>query len=178
MKLKASIMDEAQLERSMARIAHEIIEKNNGAEGICLLGIKRRGIPLAEMLKANIRKFEGIEVPMGHIDISLYRDDLSELGDMPRTSDCLIPVDLKDYTVVLVDDVLYTGRTCRAAIDAVFQHGRPKAIQFAVLIDRGHRELPIRPDFIGKNIPTAASEDVQVQVSEIDGEDAVKISEA
>ena len=106
MKLKASIMDEAQLERSMARIAHEIIEKNNGAEGICLLGIKRRGIPLAEMLQANIRKFEGIEVPMGHVDISLYRDDLSELGDMPKTSDCLIPVDLKDYTVVLVDDVV------------------------------------------------------------------------
>lgn len=169
MKLKASIMDEAQLERSMARIAHEIIEKNNGAEGICLLGIKRRGIPLAEMLQANIRKFEGIEVPMGHVDISLYRDDLSELGDMPKTSDCLIPIDLKDYTVVLVDDVLYTGRTCRAAIDAVFQHGRPKAIQFAVLIDRGHRELPIRPDYVGKNIPTSRNEMVSVLVSPIDG---------
>ncbi|MGN1388146.1 MAG: bifunctional pyr operon transcriptional regulator/uracil phosphoribosyltransferase PyrR [Bulleidia sp.] len=169
MKLKASIMDEAQLERSMARIAHEIIEKNNGAEGICLLGIKRRGIPLAEMLQANIRKFEGIEVPMGHIDISLYRDDLSELSDMPKTSDCLIPADLKEYTVVLVDDVLYTGRTCRAAIDAVFQHGRPKAIQFAVLIDRGHRELPIRPDYVGKNIPTSRNEMVSVLVGPIDG---------
>jgi len=175
MEFKAGIMDEAQMERSMARIAHEIIEKNNGAEKVCLLGIKRRGIPLADLLRDNIKKFGDVEVPVGHIDISLYRDDLTELNEMPETTGCLIPVDLKDYTVVLVDDVLFTGRTARAAIDAVFSHGRPKAIQLAVLIDRGHRELPIRPDYVGKNIPTSRNELVAVKIKEIDGEAGVDL---
>ena len=176
-KFKANLMDEAQLERSLARIAHEIIEKNNGAETVCLLGIKRRGIPLAKMLHDNILRFEGVDVPLGHIDISLYRDDLSEISEMPRTSNCRIPVNPGDYTVILVDDVLYTGRTARAAIEAVFSHGRPSAIQLAVLIDRGHRELPIRPDYVGKNIPTSKSELVAVKVADIDGETGADLYE-
>ena len=177
MKFKANVMTETQLERSLARIAHEIIEKNNGADGICLLGIKRRGIPMAQMIHDNILKFEGVDVPVGHVDISLYRDDLTEISEMPKTTGCSIPVTLSDYTVVLIDDVLFTGRTARAAIEAVFSHGRPKAIQLAVLIDRGHRELPIRPDFIGKNIPTAKNELVSVKMHVIDGETAVDLYE-
>ncbi len=175
MEFKARVMEEAQLERSLARIAHEVIEKNNGADHVCLLGIKRRGIPLARILHDNIKKFEDVDVPVGHIDISLYRDDLTEISAAPRTSGCSIPVDPAKYTIVLVDDVLFTGRTVRAAIEAVFSHGRPKAIQLAVLIDRGHRELPIRPDFVGKNIPTAKNELVAVKVNEIDGENAVDL---
>ena len=170
-------MEESQLERSLARIAHEIIEKNNGASNVCLLGIKRRGIPMAAILHDNILKFEGVDVPVGHIDISLYRDDLSEISDLPKTGGCLIPVNISDYTLVLVDDVLFTGRTVRAAIEAVFAHGRPKAIQLAVLIDRGHRELPIRPDYVGKNIPTARNELVAVKLKEIDGDTGVDLYE-
>ena len=177
MKFKANVMEAPQLERSLARIAHEIIEKNNGADHICLLGIKRRGIPMAEIIHDNIQKFEGIDVPVGHIDISLYRDDLSEISEMPRTSGCMIPVDLSEYTVILVDDVLFTGRTARAAIEAVFSHGRPKAIQLAVLIDRGHRELPIRPDYVGKNIPTSRNEMVAVKLASVDGETGVDLYE-
>ncbi len=175
MELKAAIMDEAGVQRSLARITHEIIEKNKGAAGICLLGIKRRGIPLANILADNIEKFEGVRVPVGHIDISLYRDDLSEMTDLPASSDCFIPVRLSDYTVIIVDDVIYTGRTSRAAIEAVFAEGRPRAIQLAVLVDRGHRELPIRPDYVGKNIPTSKNELVSVCVNEIDGETGVKL---
>lgn len=175
MEFKAEIMDERQVDRSLARIAHEIIEKNDGAKGVCLLGIKRRGIPLARTLAEKIKAFENVDVPVGQIDISLYRDDLSELNEMPKTSDIRIPVDLKNYTVILVDDVLYTGRTARAAIEAVFSHGRPKAIQLAVLIDRGHRELPIRPDFVGKNIPTSHSEVVRVMVPEYDNDYGVTL---
>ena len=177
MEFKARVMEAAQLERSMARIAHEIIEKNNGADKVCLLGVKRRGIPLAQILHDNIQKFEGVDVPIGHIDISLYRDDLSQISETPRTSGCSIPVNPADCTVILVDDVLFTGRTARAAIEAVFSHGRPRAIQLAVLIDRGHRELPIRPDYVGKNIPTARNELVSVKVEEIDGETAVDLYE-
>jgi len=175
MELKARLMDESAVNRSLARIAHEIIEKDNGAKDICLLGIKRRGIPLSLILRDNILKFEGIEVPAGEIDISLYRDDLSEISDLPRTTGCTIPCELKDKTIILVDDVLYTGRTARAAIDAVFDHGRPSRIQLAVLIDRGHRELPIRPDFIGKNVPTSKNELIAVKLDEIDGETAVDL---
>ena len=168
-------MDERQVSRSLARISHEIIEKNDGAKRVCLLGIKRRGIPLAKIIAENIREFEGIEVPVGRLDISLYRDDLSELSPQATTSDIQIPVELKDYTIVLVDDVLYTGRTARAAIEAVFSHGRPKAIQLAVLVDRGHRELPIRPDYVGKNIPTSHSEVVRVMVPEYDNASGVAL---
>ena len=159
----------------MTRITHEIIEKNSGARDIVLLGIHRRGIPLASMLKENIVRFEGTEVPVGSIDISLYRDDLTELNDLPETGKSIIPCDITDKTVILVDDVIYTGRTARAAIEAVFHFGRPKSIQLAVLIDRGHRELPIRPDYVGKNIPTSHTELVSVMVDEFDGKTGVAL---
>ncbi len=172
---KATIMDEAQVQRSLARIAHEIIEKNNGAEHLCLLGIRRRGIPIAELLAKNIEKFEGIQVPVGHIDITRYRDDLTEVDPVGETVTSYIPCDLPHSTVILVDDVLYTGRTVRAAIEAVMSHGRPQAIQLAVLVDRGHRELPIRPDYVGKNLPTSRDEQVRVMVKSIDDQIGVEL---
>ena len=168
-------MDEAAVLRSMKRITHEIIEKNNGAADIILLGIHRRGMPLAAMLRDNIRRFEGTEVPLGSIDISLYRDDLTEVSDLPETGATSIPCDISGKKVILVDDVIYTGRTVRAAIEAVFHYGRPKSIQLAVLIDRGHRELPVRPDYVGKNIPTSHSEMVSVMVDEFDGKTGVAL---
>ena len=175
MKLKSEIMDEAAVYRSMLRITHEIIEKNNGVENLVLLGIRRRGVPLAALLRDNLLRFEGQTPPLGSIDISLYRDDLSEIGDVPETGETDIPCDLKGKTVILVDDVIYTGRTVRAAIEAIFHHSRPKSIQLAVLIDRGHRELPIRPDYVGKNIPTSHTEIVSVMVQEFDGETGVRL---
>ncbi len=168
-------MDEAAVYRSMLRITHEIIEKNNGVENLVLLGIRRRGVPLAALLRDNLLRFEGQTPPLGSIDISLYRDDLSEIGDVPETGETDIPCDLKGKTVILVDDVIYTGRTVRAAIEAIFHHSRPKSIQLAVLIDRGHRELPIRPDYVGKNIPTSHSEMVSVMVEEFDGKTGVSL---
>lgn len=178
MEYKNMIMDEDGVKRSLARITHEIIEKNHGVGSICLLGVKRRGIPLAKALAANILKFEGAEVPVGHVDIALYRDDLTEISELPQTEDCDIPVNLADYNVIIVDDVIYTGRTARAAIEAVFSKGRPRSIQLAVLVDRGHRELPIRPDYVGKNIPTSKTELVAVRVEEIDGETNVVLMDA
>lgn len=175
MKLKSAIMDEAAVRRSMTRITHEIIEKNSGTADLVLLGIRRRGLPLAAMLRENIARFEGRNVPVGSIDISLFRDDVSNLSGMPPEGACDIPCDLTGKTVVLVDDVICTGRTVRAAIEAVFRHGRPRSIQLAVLIDRGHRELPIRPDYVGKNIPTSHTELVSVMVEEYDGEISVKL---
>ena len=175
MELKSIIMDEAAVLRSMKRITHEIIEKNDGAGDIILLGIHRRGMPLAAMLRDNIRAFEGTDVPLGSIDISLYRDDLTEVSDLPETGATFIPCDISGKKVILVDDVIYTGRTVRAAIEAVFHYGRPKTIQLAVLIDRGHRELPIRPDYVGKNIPTSHSEVVSVMVDEFDGKTGVAL---
>jgi pyrimidine operon attenuation protein/uracil phosphoribosyltransferase len=175
MQLKSIIMDEAAVLRSMTRITHEIIEKNSGTKDIVLLGIHRRGMPLAAILQKNIRRFEGVEVPLGSIDISLYRDDLTELSDLPETGNSLIPCDIHGKKVILVDDVIYTGRTVRAAIEAVFHFGRPQSIQLAVLIDRGHRELPIRPDFVGKNIPTSHTEVVSVMVEEYDGKTGVAL---
>ena len=168
-------MDEAAVVRSMKRITHEIIEKNNGASDIILLGIHRRGMPLAAMLRDNIRSFEGTEVPLGSIDISLYRDDLTEVSDLPEAGATSVPCDISGKKVILVDDVIYTGRTVRAAIEAVFHYGRPRSIQLAVLIDRGHRELPIRPDYVGKNIPTSHSEVVSVMVDEFDGKTGVAL---
>ena len=173
MKLKSVIMDEAAVRRSMTRFTHEIIEKNSGVADLVLLGIRRRGMPLAEMLRENIARFEGADVPVGSIDISLYRDDLTGLSDMPAEGASVIPCDIAGKTVILVDDVIYTGRTVRAAIEAVFHYGRPKSIQLAVLIDRGHRELPVRPDYVGKNIPTSHTELVSVMVQEFDGETGV-----
>ncbi len=175
MKLKSEIMDEAAVRRSMTRITHEIIEKNSGVADLVLLGIHRRGMPLASMLRENFLRFEGREIPVGSIDISLYRDDLTELSDLPAEGASNIPFDITGKTVILVDDVIYTGRTARAAIEAVFHYGRPKSIQLAVLIDRGHRELPIRADYVGKNIPTSHSEVVSVMVEEYDGEIGVKL---
>ncbi len=171
MEFKAKIMDKTAVLRSLARITHEIIEKNRGAADVCLLGVKRRGIPLAGILAQNIRKFENIEVPVGHVDITLYRDDLTV--ELPITEGSEFPCAIEDKNVIIVDDVIYTGRTARAAIEAVFNFGRPKSIQLAVLVDRGHRELPIRPDFVGKNIPTSHEELISVMVDEVDGETGV-----
>lgn len=170
MVFKAAIMDKQGVERSLRRITHEILEKNKGSEELLLLGIKRRGLPLAKAIAANILAFEGVQVPVGYIDITLYRDDLQELKALPQAGESCFPVSLNGKQAVLVDDVIYTGRTARAAIEAVFAQGRPKSIQLAVLVDRGHRELPLRPDFVGKNIPTSHGEVVAVTVPEIDKE--------
>ncbi len=175
MKLKSVIMDEAAIRRSMTRITHEIIEKNNGTEDLCLLGIRRRGVPLAAMLQENLKLFEGKTIPLGSVDISLYRDDLSELSDTAQTGTSEIHFDITGKKVILVDDVIYTGRTARAAIEAVIHRGRPRLIQLAVLVDRGHRELPIRADYVGKNLPTSHSEIVSVMVQEYDGKTEVQL---
>lgn len=175
MELITELMDQAQIERSLTRIAHEIIERDCSSLNVCLVGIKRRGIPLAKKLAENIKKHTNVELPVGEVDISLYRDDLTELSETPTTTDISLPENIQDYVVILVDDVIYTGRTIRAAIDAVFSHGRPKAIQLAVLIDRGHRELPIRPDFVGKNVPTSRDELIDVSIEGIDDETVVRL---
>lgn len=173
MRLKARIMDEAALNRALMRISHEIVEKNKGAEGLLLVGIRRRGEPIARRIRLNIRRIEAVDVPCGSIDIRFYRDDLTAVADMPEVRRTELPFDVTDRDVVLVDDVLYTGRTARAAIEAIFTCGRPRSIQLAVLVDRGHRELPIRADFVGKNIPTSHSELVEVRLPEYDGETGV-----
>ena len=175
MKRKALIMDETAVRRAMARITHEVIERNKGAESVCLLGVKRRGIPLARMLAENIQKFEGVTVPCGHLDITLHRDDLSDTAKSAAAGECHIPCDIREKTVIIVDDVMYTGRTARAALEAVFAAARPREVQLAVLVDRGHRELPIRPDYVGKNLPTSKTELVDVLIDEIDGENGVYI---
>ncbi len=175
MEFKAKILDEMQFTRTMTRITHEIIEKNHGAQGVCLVGVKRRGVPLAAMLAENILQFEGISVPVGYVDISLYRDDLTETTTMPKSTDSVIPCNVNDYVVIIVDDVIFTGRTARAAMEAVLNYGRPKAIQLAVLVDRGHREMPIRPDYVGKNIPTSSNEQVCVSIPDIDSELGVNL---
>lgn len=173
MEIKSKLMDESAMMRSLARITHEIIEKNHGCEDIMLVGVRRRGVPLAEILAGNIKKFEGVDVPVGTVDVSLYRDDLTEIAELPVSDGSDFPVEVKEKTVILVDDVIYTGRTARAALEAIFAKGRPHSVQLAVLVDRGHRELPIRPDYVGKNVPTSKDEIVLVEVSEIDGENAV-----
>lgn len=173
MRLKAQIMDEAAVNRALMRISHEICEKNKGVENVVLVGILRRGKPLAERMQANIGKIEGICVPCGSMDIRYYRDDLSTLSDSPLVGSPALGFDVTDRDVVLCDDVLYTGRTARAAIEAIFSCGRPRSIQLAALVDRGHRELPIRADFVGKNIPTSRSELVEVHLPEYDGETGV-----
>lgn len=165
------VMDAEEMRRSLVRIAHEIIEKNKGAETVALVGIRRRGVPLADRLAAAIKQIEGIDVPTGTLDIALYRDDIKLR--QPIVGPTAITFPLEDKAIVLVDDVFYTGRTARSALNALMDLGRPLAIQLAVLIDRGHRELPIRPDFVGKNIPTARSESIEVRVEGIDAENAV-----
>lgn len=174
---KNVIMDADAMRRAMTRISHEIIEKNKGVENIILVGIRTRGVPIAERIAANIEKIENVRVPVGMLDITLYRDDLSTLDYNPVVHGTELNMDLNNKTIVLVDDVLYTGRTIRAALDALIDMGRPKAIQLAVLIDRGHRELPIRADFAGKNVPTSHKEAVNVFLAEADGVDEVAIGE-
>lgn len=174
-RIKAELMDAEAISRVLGRIAHEIIERNKGTDRLCLVGIQRRGVTLAKRIAEKIRQVEGKAVPTGILDITLYRDDLSMLSEHPVINGSDIPFALTGLKVVLVDDVLYTGRTIRAAIDALMDMGRPAAIQLAVLIDRGHRELPIRADYVGKNVPTSRMEIVDVQVSDIDGIDRVVI---
>ncbi len=173
MRVKAQIMDEAAVKRALVRISHEIVEKNDGVGDIILAGIKRRGVPLSKLIADNIKKIEDKEIPLGILDISLYRDDLTRLNENPEVRNTEFPFDITGKKVILVDDVIYTGRTARAAIEALFECGRPDMIQFAVLIDRGHRELPIRADFVGKNVPTSRSEMIEVRVPEYDGETGV-----
>ena len=173
LSFKKMIIDEDGLRRAITRIAHEIVEKNKGTEDLVIVGIKTRGVPLAQRLSERIKEFEGVEVPVGILDITLYRDDLSLIAQQPIVHRTEIPFDINDRKVVLVDDVLYTGRTVRAALDALMDIGRPKLIQLAILVDRGHRELPIRADFVGKNLPTSRDEVVNVNLKEIDEEDSV-----
>lgn len=170
MQKKALIMDEAQMRRSLTRMAHEIIERNKGVEDVVLVGIRRRGEPLAQWLADAIQRVEGTRPPVGIVDIAFYRDDLTHISREPQLNRTEIPFDLEGRTVVLVDDVLFTGRTVRAAMDALMDVGRARRIQLAVLIDRGHRELPIRADFVGKNIPTSAAEFIRVSMTGIDSE--------
>jgi pyrimidine operon attenuation protein/uracil phosphoribosyltransferase len=177
MKFKSRLLDDDEVRRALTRIAHEVVEKNKGTQGLCFVGIHTRGISLAKRLVDLVEKFEGKQAPMGILDITLYRDDLSEIGLQPRVRETRIPFDLNGRAVVLVDDVLYTGRTARAALDALIDLGRPSRIYLAVLVDRGHRELPIRADFVGKNLPTSRSEVVKVKTLEDDGEDAVELWE-
>ena len=169
-KLKAKLMDAPAMQRALSRMAHEILEQLDPPENIVLVGIKRRGVPLARRLAALIERFEGVQVPVGELDITLYRDDLTTLYDQPRLKGTNLPVDVDGRLVVLVDDVIYTGRTVRAALDALMDQGRPARICLAELVDRGHRELPIRADFVGKNIPTAASEFIRVAIKGVDEE--------
>jgi pyrimidine operon attenuation protein/uracil phosphoribosyltransferase len=177
MKEKAKVLDQEALQRSLLRIAHEIVEKNKGTKGLCLVGIRNRGAYLAQRLADCIEKIEREKIPVGILDITLYRDDLTLVATSPVVSKTEIDFDITGKNLVLVDDVLYTGRTVRAALDALIDFGRPRSIQLAVLIDRGHRELPIRADYAGKNIPTAQNETVEVHLLETDGEDAVVIVE-
>ena len=175
MKEKAKILDKEALNRSIMRIAHEILEKNKGTQELCLIGIRNRGVFLAHRLAECIKKIENADIPVGALDITLYRDDLTLISQQPVVHKTEIDFDINDKNVILVDDVLYTGRTIRAALDALIDFGRPKLIQLAVLVDRGHRELPVRADFVGKNIPTAKNETVEVRLSEVDGKDEVII---
>ena len=174
---KAKIMDEKAIGRAITRISHEIIEKNKGIENVVLIGIKTRGVPVATRIANKIEDIEGQRVDAGEMDITLYRDDLSKKQIDPVVNSTKIDFDITDKTVILVDDVLYTGRTVRSALDALMDIGRPKAIQLAVLVDRGHRELPIRADYVGKNVPTSRNEIISVKLMECDKEDSVSIEE-
>lgn len=172
---KANIFDECAVKRALMRISHEIIERNKGIDNLCLIGIYRRGVSISRIIAENIKSIEGHDIPTGALDITFYRDDLSLTEKEPKLHSSIIPFSVDGKRIVLIDDVIFTGRTVRAAIDAVFSLGRPKSIQLAVLIDRGHRELPIYPDYRGKNIPTAINECVEVNFPEYDGETSVKL---
>ena len=171
-----TVMDADRVSRSITRIAHEILERNRGVEDLALVGIRARGVPIAERLAADIATLSGVRVPTGALDITLYRDDLGHaVGPQPVVRRTEIPFSLDDRVILLVDDVLYTGRTIRAALDALIDFGRPRAIQLVALVDRGHRELPIRADYVGRNIPTSRQQSVQVRLKEIDGRDEVEV---
>jgi len=170
-----NIMSPEDIRRSLARITHEIIEQNKTTKNLILVGMRTRGVPLAKRLAANMEDLAGLQIPVGALDISLYRDDLSLLNQQPTVQRTDIPVNIDGKSVVLVDDVLYTGRSIRAAMDALIDLGRPRSIQLAVLVDRGHRELPIRADYVGRNIPSSIDEEIQVQLVETDGIDGVII---
>jgi pyrimidine operon attenuation protein/uracil phosphoribosyltransferase len=175
MDFKAKILDDKAIGRSITRLAHEIIEKNKGVDEVVLVGILSRGVPIANRIADKILEIEGKAVKVGQLDITLYRDDLSKVGENPIVNGSQVDFDLSEKHVILVDDVIYTGRTVRAALDAVMDFGRPKTIQLAVLVDRGHRELPIRADYVGKNVPTSTKEIIKVRISEVDGIDEVCI---
>ncbi len=179
MSQKAVVLDDQAIRRALTRIAHEIIEHNKGIENCVIVGIKTRGIYLAKRLAEKIEQIEGKSIPVGEVDITLYRDDLSKKTEdhEPLVKGSNLPVDITNQKVILVDDVLFTGRTVRAGMDALIDMGRPAQIQLAVLVDRGHRELPIRADFVGKNIPTSSSEKIEVELHEVDGADQVTIHE-
>jgi pyrimidine operon attenuation protein / uracil phosphoribosyltransferase len=174
---RGRLLDAAEIRRAVTRIAHEVLERNKGADGLVLVGIAARGDDLARRLAAEIERIEGAEVPVGALDISFYRDDIGLRKEAPEVHETRIPFGISGNTVVLVDDVLFTGRTIRAAMDALVDLGRPRAIQLAVLVDRGHRELPIRADYVGKNAPTRAEDLVRVLLEETDGADAVEVGE-
>jgi len=177
MKKKIQLLDELAVKRALTRLSFEIIEKADDLNNVVLVGIKTRGIPISQILCDNIYKHSGIKLPLCELDITFYRDDLSKIDDMPRVNNSKLDIDVNGKEIVICDDVLYTGRTARAAIEAVFGQGRPSKIKLAVLIDRGHRELPIRPDFIGKNVPTSQKEVVGVRFPETDGEASVVLYE-
>lgn len=174
--IKSKIMDEELISRTLSRIAHEILERNKGSKNLLLVGIRSRGIYLANRVAQLIKEIEGSEVPVGELDITLYRDDFTRLSN-PVVQKTSLPFNINEKTIVIVDDVLFTGRTVRSTLDAIMDFGRPRMVQLAVLIDRGHRELPIKADFVGKNVPTAQKEEIRVSLKEIDGEDAVYIGE-
>ena len=175
MEYKSTLLSPEDLSRILRRIAHQIIEKNHGTENLCLIGIRTRGVPLAYRLAQNIEAIDGTRVPVGELDITLYRDDLSLVSETPTVKDSKVDCDVAGKTVVLVDDVIYTGRTARAALDAVMKLGRAQKIQLCAQIDRGHSELPIKANYVGKNIPTSTEEVVAVRLRETDDEEAVKI---
>jgi len=177
-RIKAKVIDAEGLQRTITRLAHEIIERNRGTENVVLVGIRTRGVALAERILGKVKAISGNAVPLGVLDITLYRDDVLRRLKQPEVRRTEIPFEIDDRNVVLVDDVLYTGRTVRAALDALMDFGRPARIQLAVLVDRGHRELPIKADYVGKNIPTSVGEEVRVRMMEVDGEDGVYLVES
>ncbi len=174
---KGTLMDEAAIMRALKRISHEIVEKNGGADNMCIIGINRRGVPLAEIIARNIEAIEGCKMDVGQLDITFYRDDIHHISPDPVIKPTSLPFDITGKTVVLVDDVLYTGRTVRAALEALLSSGRAAAIRLAVLIDRGHRELPLRGDYVGKNIPTSKNERISVKIPPFDAKTAVELYE-